>query len=315
MGQEGGISTILRMHGRQLVAVFLVVLAMVVGGSAQNAKCGDTTARDEIILAQFDKQIGVEPGRADLYVKRGWILLALNRYIAALKDSDKALELDPRSADAYFLSAELFGHRGAYGWAIIQYNKGIALSPNDAEAYYLRGRIRDFRKESAAAIGDFSKALEIDPNDSNAFYGRGKQYYDRKDYNKAKVDFETGLAKLTAEIERKTADTCIAEMYVSKALFESALKKDAEALDAFSDAIRLSPTYSVYLNYRGAHYRKLGKLVESIEDLTRAIKLDPNYADNYAERALTYDKMNQPDLAAADRATFAALAGEKPKIK
>ncbi|HNL39313.1 MAG TPA: tetratricopeptide repeat protein, partial [Saprospiraceae bacterium] len=58
----------------------------------------------------------------------------------------------------------------------------------------------------------------------------------------------------------------------------------------------------IALNNRAAAYMNLGQYDKSIEDLTRAIQLQPNYARAYDTRSRVYQLTGQPDKAAADAA-------------
>ncbi len=47
-----------------------------------------------------------------------------------------------------------------------------------------------------------------------------------------------------------------------------------------------------------------------IEDFTRAIEIDPEYAEAYYFRGLAYESMGETALADADFARYSALTGE-----
>ena len=51
---------------------------------------------------------------------------------------------------------------------------------------------------------------------------------------------------------------------------------------------------------RGSVYGEAGQTDQALADFTKAISLDPNYAQAYANRGLVYRKSNQLDLALAD---------------
>jgi tetratricopeptide (TPR) repeat protein len=52
-------------------------------------------------------------------------------------------------------------------------------------------------------------------------------------------------------------------------------------LKDYSDAIRLDQNYSVYHYNRGLTYFKIENTNQAIIDFTKAIEINPNYADAY----------------------------------
>ena len=72
-----------------------------------------------------------------------------------------------------------------------------------------------------------------------------------------------------------------------------------QAIEDFTRAIELYPTWSEAYNNRGTTYGHAGKLDKAIEDLTKAIELGPN-AIFYNNRALTYGVKGDLDRALSD---------------
>jgi serine/threonine protein kinase len=82
---------------------------------------------------------------------------------------------------------------------------------------------------------------------------------------------------------------------------ESLLKSGAyaDAVPYFSQAIAASPDYRSYFGRAGA-YQHLEKLDQAIDDYTQAIRLNPGGAMAYHERAVCLARMNQDDRALPD---------------
>jgi len=74
------------------------------------------------------------------------------------------------------------------------------------------------------------------------------------------------------------------------------------ALAHFNAALAARPAYTLALNGRGFVYMKLRKPLPAIEDFTAAIKLDPNYANAYRNRAAARKLIGDVEGAAADLA-------------
>jgi serine/threonine protein kinase len=73
----------------------------------------------------------------------------------------------------------------------------------------------------------------------------------------------------------------------------------AEAVPYFSEAIAASPDYRSYFGRAGA-YQHLEKLDQAIDDYTQAIRLNPGGAMAYHERAVCLARLNQDDRALPD---------------
>jgi serine/threonine protein kinase len=82
---------------------------------------------------------------------------------------------------------------------------------------------------------------------------------------------------------------------------ESLLKSGAyaDAVPYFSQAIAASPDYRSYFGRAGA-YQRLEKFDQAIDDYTQAIRLNPGGAMAYHERAVCLARLNQDDRALPD---------------
>jgi hypothetical protein len=82
------------------------------------------------------------------------------------------------------------------------------------------------------------------------------------------------------------------------ALFDQG--KFKEAVEHYSEAIRLKPDEAVFRYNRGNAYAKLDRHQQAIEDYHKAIDLKPYYTEAYHNRGLTYARLERYDLAIAD---------------
>jgi tetratricopeptide (TPR) repeat protein len=72
------------------------------------------------------------------------------------------------------------------------------------------------------------------------------------------------------------------------------------AIADYSRAIALDPNYANAYNNRGLAYQKKGKVDRAIADFSRAIELDPNNAAAYNNRGNAYDGKGEHGRAIAD---------------
>ncbi|MBS1991046.1 MAG: tetratricopeptide repeat protein [Cyanobacteria bacterium SZAS LIN-3] len=74
--------------------------------------------------------------------------------------------------------------------------------------------------------------------------------------------------------------------------------KNAEAIEFYTKAIAIDPDYAEAYTCRGIACNALGQYERAVTDLSRAIELDNKEA--YLNRAFAYRHLNQPDKAMAD---------------
>jgi len=73
-----------------------------------------------------------------------------------------------------------------------------------------------------------------------------------------------------------------------------------EALNSFSEAIKINPNVAKAYANRFATYKRLGKLEAALEDLNQTIKLDPKNINYYISRAYLYKDLKQYSKALAE---------------
>lgn len=80
-----------------------------------------------------------------------------------------------------------------------------------------------------------------------------------------------------------------------------------EAIEAYSDSIKLNPNYADAYNNRGRTYADKGDLNSAIREFTKAIELNPNFADAYNNRGSAYYIKDELDNALADFTSAIAI--------
>lgn len=147
------------------------------------------------------------------------------------------------------------------------------------EAYqaYLRGQYMasKYTKDGMGkAIDYFRQAIEIDSAFALAYAGLAMSYW-----NVSAVQFApTDVMPKAREAARKALeiDPQLAESHAAVALIKMAYEWDREEAEReFRLAIQLNPGYATMYQWHGWHLAIMGRMVESIAELKRALKLDP----------------------------------------
>ncbi len=84
-------------------------------------------------------------------------------------------------------------------------------------------------------------------------------------------------------------------------------KNYMEAIDAYTEAIRLNPDYMIAYNNRGYTYDNQCEYEKAIADYTEAIALKPNYKKAYLNRARSYRAIGETALAEQDEEYAAGI--------
>jgi tetratricopeptide (TPR) repeat protein len=79
-----------------------------------------------------------------------------------------------------------------------------------------------------------------------------------------------------------------------------AMNQFIESVNDFTEAIRLNPRIAGYYDNRQNAYKAIGRLRDALNDANTAVHLAPNYAFVYQGRASVYDAMGHFDLAIND---------------
>jgi tetratricopeptide (TPR) repeat protein len=160
----------------------------------------------------------------------------------------------------------------------------------------------------------FDEAIKLNPNYAEAWYYKGLGLYGRND-DEPKKAFD----------EAFRLDPNNAEMWFNYGTFLNSYYDSEEAAKAFDEVIRLDPNNASAwdgkgqaLNYQGIHYTSTnnplnganardksaydqGKLNEALAAFDEAIRLNPNYAAAYDQKASVLDELGRETEADAVR--------------
>jgi tetratricopeptide (TPR) repeat protein len=236
----------------------------------------------------------------------------------ALADLNRAIELDPKNSAAYYNRAATKLLKKDTAGAIADYTHVIELDPKNVNAYNNRGILKARNNDPDGAIADYNHAIELDPKEAKAYNNRGNVKKAKGDLDGAIADFTSAIGldsnlaiayKNRGEARQAKGDAIGAEADLKNAEkidlvnrgIEKAKKGDLDgALAEFNRAIKLSPNNAVAY-YNRAHAKRLKKdAAGALADCTRAIELDPKFGEAYFERGTLKGRSKDVDGAIAD---------------
>jgi len=214
----------------------------------------------------------------------------------------KSTVVDP---DALYASAQEMVQAGNPTPALTAINKALKARPKWPEAFFVRGLVRlqqgEFWKaeqgEFWKAADDFIKARSLKPDYTDAALKLGQSYLMTESYVLAERTFSTVLNHEP-----------IADAYLGRGLARVGLQNFKAAEDDLNEAIRLKPDFAEAWYARGDFHKLHHHPEQAIQDFTEAIRLNPSAVGFYIERARTYLALKDYDRALADYDRLTTLA-------
>lgn len=229
---------------------------------------------DDLVLADLDRAIGLQPDFVEAWQTRGEFYLWGEEYDLALSDLIQAVELAPDDVYAWPLLGFAYYAVGEYEQAIACHDEALRLEPADLDSYYHRGATYLEMGELDAAVQDFDRILLLEPEHSGAHYGRGRVHVAAGRYEEAIADFTEVMKDKDEDYSWPYFEDD--SPYLDRALAYHALGRNKEALNDLDTLIEeYSDEYLPYY-HRGLIYKELGQTGAAIADFKMVWELAPD---------------------------------------
>lgn len=218
--------------------------------------------------------------KAVIYRMRGMAHRILGQLPAALHDLDRALARNP-DASTRSERAEVLRAMGRFAEALEEFDASIAEHDSDTFAFLGRARTRAALGDPDEALRDLNRALALCPNDHAVLVERAHLYQQRGRTQHALLDLRQAERLLRDQIARDGDDTeglhALAWLYTAilDDHHDAALALIDRAFAVLDEADQRAP----YLATRGWALLRLGRPVEALPLLERAVALHPFDAD------------------------------------
>lgn len=218
---------------------------------------------------------------ADLHLKRGYVLIILDRPDDALDDLSACLTLTPSSSDAMLLRMQVCAQTGRVDEAFEQAEAYLTHYPKQTDVYSKLGELLSVQSDHGNAIRAFTACIDSgDAVPPETYLLRGQSYLQTGKYPEAIADLTVsidtapeqglrasylrGVAYLqTGEFDKAASDMAVCVDAVDRSRAEDGQDADREALAAQIDADILNTRY-----YYGIALIQLGRYQEAIPVFT-----------------------------------------------
>ncbi|MEX2140636.1 MAG: tetratricopeptide repeat protein [Pirellulales bacterium] len=254
----------------------------------------------EDAAAFYTTLIEVNATDAQAYAERADVYRLLSRQLDAINDLESAVELNPNNVVYRIALADLY--QG--GWSdtgqdrqksLAQAKRAIEIDPTIPMAYWYYAAGLGATGQTDQARAQFQKFKEVAPRTAHTYHRLAGGHWEIGDRNLA-------LQYGGQAIEIDPADS---DAHSVLGTILDLTGKSDEALKHYNEAIRLNPfRYTRWGN--GVHWRRgdlllrRGQYAQALEDLNRALDLEPWFYINYKRRAVAHFHLKNYEQALAD---------------
>lgn len=255
-------------------------------------------------IIDLSAAISIRPGFAPAYHNRGVAYDRKGEAEKAIADYTQAIRLNPDLVQAYHSQGLAYAEIGDTDEAMASFTQAIVHDPEYADAYTSRANIYKANGEYDKAIVDYNRAIHLNPNDFAAYVNRGIVHSNQENYDQALADFNQAL-----KIYPERAD-----IYANRALIYQHKGNIEKAMADYDLAITLGPDWAALTN-RGLYYSDKGQFNLALSDFGKAIQIYPDRHGAYLNRAITYLRRGDRELAIQDLLKVRSLASDAETIQ
>ncbi|XP_048046910.1 uncharacterized protein ttc6 isoform X2 [Megalobrama amblycephala] len=231
-------------------------------------------------LDAFNSAVRMNPDHAEALHQRGLCRVHL-RDFTGVQDFNRALQINPNLYQVHLSRAALYGAEGRYAKAVLDCNEAIRIQPKCVRAYLYKGALKFYLKAYKSAVEDLTMAIHVDSTCSFAYYNRAVCFQELRDYELALRDYSiTLLLDYKKELELR--------VLINRGLLYVELNDYSSALQDFKAAAQNRPEDVIIHQALGVIHHRLGQLQEAVDAYSEAIRLDPLLQDSHVGRGKVF---------------------------
>lgn len=253
-------------------------------------RCYTTRGEMDRAVGYFEKAIEIRPGYWDNYNKLGFCYYIFGRYSDAAEEFRRVIRIQPDNYQGYDNLGGVYLFMGRYEDAAAMHRRAIEIYPNGV-SYTNLGTAYFYLERYEQAIAAYNAAAELDPRDEVLFRNLGDAYLRVGKQQEAEAQFDRAMKLINGHLSVNAED---ARMLADLAICQAKLNRKEEALENIERAIALEPRNTTLMYEQAVVYALTGRTEEAIKHLGRA--LAHGYSRAEAERDPDLDVLrDKPD--------------------
>ncbi|XP_041070110.1 uncharacterized protein ttc6 [Carcharodon carcharias] len=231
-------------------------------------------------IDSFNNALKLYPKFAKAYYQRGLCRMKLHE-VNCVRDFHRALAINPQLFEVYLSRAIYYATQGRYLKAILSCNEALKLEPQSRRAFLCRAALKFYSKAYHLAVEDLTSAININDTCILGYFNRAVCYQQANDLQKALKDY--GIVLLLGGQKKLNL-----KVLVNRGLLYLGMDDYYNAFKDFKAATVEEPENANIHHAVAICCHKLHYLEEAVNSFSQALKLDPYFADAYNGRGNVY---------------------------
>jgi tetratricopeptide (TPR) repeat protein len=246
-------------------------------------------------LRDLDRALGLDSTQAEIYVEKGELYWMQKDVKNAYIQYKKSVEKNNQYVSGLIKTASIEIVLNNYDQALKYLDDALKVEVTNPEAYYFKGRLFKTKGDTATAISSYQTAVELNPQFYDAYVELALLVA------KQKNDLADEYYKTAIGVRPRSV-----EVWYNRAMFlqENGYRNPEyypRALACYDTIVQIDKNFSAaYYNKGFIYCTFLNENTKAIEQFTKAIAMFPSYFQAYYSRGVCYEKMNNRKLALAD---------------
>ncbi len=228
------------------------------------------------------------------------------RFDEALDMIAGLLNISPNSAFAYDLRGVIYTRQQRYKEALESFARAVIIAPDFAIAWYNYARVEQLRGNTETAKAYYDRAIELQADLTKAYFDRALLMKTKGAYTAALTDYDR-IIDLKGETYMET--------FLNRGITKRMLGDFGGALVYFNSAVEAYPDNAELYKNRANLNLVFGFYHHAVQDYTRAIQLQDDFAAAYYNRGLAHLLIQDPVSACYDLSKSVDLGFEEGKEK